>query len=221
MTWPIDIGVAPYYQDDSVVIFNADCRDILPLLEPGSVDLVLTDPPYGINYVHGEEHIPNASKLNGIPVIGDDKPFDPSPLMGFSKLILWGANNYADKLPPAAGWLVWDKRCMTVVNDQSDCELAWTNIRNTARIFYHVWDGFRRGPEKGIPRVHPTQKALGLMRWCLELAPSAEIILDPFLGSGTTARAAKDLGRKCIGIEISEAYCEIAAKRMAQMVLPI
>ncbi len=209
----------PYYEDESVRIYHGDCREILPLLEP--VDLVLTDPPYGIGYVHGAEYGPNASKFNDMPVVGDDVPFDPRPLLVFKNIILWGANHYADKLPPSGGWLIWDKRCMTVVNDQSDCEMAWTNIRNTARIYYHVWDGFRRGSEKDIPRVHPTQKALGLMRWCLELQPDAHTILDPFMGSGTTLRAAKDLGRKAIGIEIEEKYCEIAAKRMSQLVLPL
>ena len=69
--------------------------------------------------------------------------------------------------------------------------------------------------------VHPTQKPLALMRWCLEFFPNAKTILDPFMGSGTTLRAAKDLGRKAIGIEIEERYCEIAAKRMVQEVLPL
>jgi DNA modification methylase len=211
--------MTPYYQDDAVTIYHADCRDVLPTL--GAVDLVLTDPPYGINYVHGALNGPNASAFNGVAVVGDDTPFDPSFLLQYRRVILWGANHYADKLPPSGGWLVWDKRCNTVVNDQSDCEMAWTNIRRTTRIYYHVWDGFRRGPEKGEPRVHPTQKALGLMRWCLELAPDAGLILDPFMGSGTTLRAAKDLGRKAIGIEIEERYCEIAAKRMAQTAMAL
>ena len=210
---------APYYQDDAVTIFHADCRDILPLLEPGSVDLVLTDPPYGIGYMHGAEKQPHASRFNGVPVIGDDQPFDPAPFLGFPKVILFGANHYADRLPSSKGWIIWDKRVQTVVNDQSDCEMAWTNFMTTARVYYHVWDGFRRGPEKDTPRVHPTQKPVGLMRWCIGKAGNVQTILDPFAGSGTTGRAAKDLGRKALLVEVEERYCEIAAKRMLQGVL--
>jgi site-specific DNA-methyltransferase (adenine-specific) len=124
------------------------------------------------------------------------------------------------KLIASPGWLVWDKRCNTVVNRHSDCELAWTNFLTSARICYLVWDGFRRGGgEKGTPRVHPTQKPVELMKWCMLFAPDAKLILDPFMGSGTTLRAAKDLGRRAIGIEIEEKYCEIAAKRLSQGVL--
>lgn len=215
----------PYYDDGQITIYCGDCREILPLLAPGIVDLLLTDPPYGIGYVHGAALGPNASAFNGIPVIGDDSPFDPSAMLAYAdtaRLVLWGANHYADALPRSRGWLVWDKRCNTVVNDQSDCELAWTNFMTTARTFYHVWDGFRRaGREKHEQRFHPTQKPVALMTWCIELSKTTGVILDPFMGSGTTLRAAKDLGRRAIGIELSEAYCEIAARRLQQSVLPL
>ncbi len=209
----------PYYEHAGIVIYLGDCREILPQLEP--VNLILADPPYGIGYRHGAEKGPNASKFNNCPIVGDDIPFDPDFIISMNvPAILWGGNNYATRLPNSGGWLIWDKRVGTVVNDQSDCEIAWTNLFKTARVFYHVWDGFRRGPERNTPRVHPSQKPILLMKWCLGFAPEAEITLDPFMGSGTTLRAAKDLERKAIGIEIEEKYCEIAAKRLEQEVLP-
>jgi len=213
----------PYYDDgNGIVIYNSDCRLILPHLEP--VDLVLTDPPYGIGYVHGAENIPNATKFQGVAVHGDDKPFDPSPWLQFPVSIMWGANHYANRLPGGGRWLVWDKRAGTKTygKDMSDVELAWiSGPRRADRLFAHLWDGFLKDSEKGVDRVHPTQKPVALMHWCLSFYPDAQTILDPFMGSGTTLRAAKDLGRKCIGIEIEERYCEIAAKRLAQEVLPL
>ena len=212
----------PYYDDgNGIVIYNSDCRLILPHLEP--VDLVLTDPPYGIGYVHGSINIPNATKFAGVAVVGDDQPFDPTFLLGFPQVILWGANHFKQHLPSGGRWLAWDKRCGVVPErDQSDMEIGWcSGPRKPDRMFRHVWDGFLKDSEMGQVRMHPTQKPVQLMQWCLSFAPDAGTILDPFMGSGTTLRAAKDLGRKCIGIEIEEKYCEIAAKRLAQEVLPL
>jgi site-specific DNA-methyltransferase (adenine-specific) len=211
--------MTPYYEEKGITIYHGDCREILPTLE--KVDLLLTDPPYGINYKHGIAKGPNASKFDGKTIHGDDKPFDPLFLLHFEKLILWGANNYSSRLPQSGGWFVWDKRCGSVVNDMSDCELAWTNLMNTARMFYHVWDGFRRGSQTGVDRLHPTEKPISLMKWCILQAKKADTILDPFMGSGTTLRAAKDLGRKAVGIEIEERYCEIAVKRLSQEVFAL
>ncbi len=209
---------------DGITLYYADCRDILPLLEPGSVDLVLTDPPYGMNndtdYTrfsggHRDSIAKRGMGRNyGAPIVGDDMPFDPSPWMSFPAAILWGANHYWSRLPVGAT-LVWIKR-----NDDafgsflSDAELAWEKggcgvfCRRDLSMNAHTRE-----------RQHPNQKPLGLMHWCLERHPSAPVILDPFCGSGTTLRAAKDLGRRCIGIEIEERYCEIAAQRLRQEVL--
>lgn len=206
---------------DGCCVIWGDCREALPLLPKGSVDLVLTDPPYGINYTHSADRSVWASKHNEIPIIGDDKPFDPRPLLTFPEVILWGANHYADRLPPSKGWIIWDKRCNTAQNDQSDCEIAWTTLLQTARIFYHMWMGFAKDSEQGIARVHPTQKPIALMRWCLGLAGMAQTVLDPYLGSGTTAVACKMLGRKCVGIEISEEYVRIACRRLDATTPPL
>ena len=207
--------IKPYYEKDGIVIYHGDCREILPTLEP--VDLVLTDPPYGINYKHGGGAYRNAPTVLEA-VIGDTELFDPSFLP--EPMIVWGASHYRKYLPDGGRWLVWDKREDYIPErDQADCEIAWCSVSGVDRMFRHYWDGFNRKSERGIPRVHPTQKPIVLMKWCMDFFPDAEIILDPFMGSGTTLRAAKDLGRRAIGIEIEERYCEIAAKRMAQAVL--
>jgi site-specific DNA-methyltransferase (adenine-specific) len=207
--------IKPYYQDDAVTIYHGDCHEILPTLD--SVDLVLTDPPYGIAYQHRGRRNGTTMGFDGQHVTGDDQPFDPVPWLQFPRVILWGGNHYADQLPVSRGWLVWDKRVGIPPNDQSDCELAWTNFLTVARLYSRYWNGGAISEA----RFHPTQKPIALMRWCLGLVPDAQIVFDPFMGSGTTLRAAKDLGRKAIGIEIEERYCEIAADRMSQMVMAL
>jgi site-specific DNA-methyltransferase (adenine-specific) len=210
----------PYFQDESVTIYHADCRDILPLLP--KVGLVLTDPPYGIAHPtdyasRGRGKLANCRDY--APVYGDDGPFDPAAWLGMDvPLILWGGNHYASRLPDSDGWLVWDKQRPEAL-DQSTCELAWTNCIHGVRIFHWLWNGMMRRGDEDL--VHPTQKPVALFKWCLQWLSDARLILDPFMGSGTTLRAAKDLGRKAIGIEIEEKYCEIAAKRMSQSVMAL
>lgn len=211
----------PYFQDDAVTIYHGDCREIVPLL--GRFDAVITDPPYGIGYVHSGRGgcAARSTRFGGVSVRGDNEPFDPRPWLSFPSVILWGANHYADLLPRSSGWLVWDKRGGMASNDQSDCELAWTNVITVARLRTQVWNGMiTSGEQRGLRRVHPTQKPVELMAWCITLAGDVQTILDPFAGSGTTGRAAKDLGRKAVLIELEERYCEIAARRMGQEVLP-
>lgn len=209
----------PYFERDGQKIFLGDAREILPAL--GKFDVLITDPPYGIGYVHGAINIPNATRFAGVPVIGDDVPFDPSFLLGFDKISLFGVDHYAPRLPDGR-WMVWDKRCQVVPQrDQSDCEFIWMrgSSGSPSRIFYHVWDGFLKDSERGQRREHPTQKPITLMKWCLSFFPETETLIDPFMGSGTTLVAARDLGMKATGIELEEKYCEIAARRLEQQVL--
>jgi len=212
--------VKPYYESGGITIYHGDCREILPAgLE---YDTVISDPPYGIHY--NEEDEPQAKHVAShrcqvASVFGDDKPFDPRPWID-RPAILWGANCYSDKLPALPTWLVWDKVTRNGLKLRiAECEFAWTNCVARSQVFRYLWSGAYRQEERG-EYWHPTQKPVDLMRWCISLArPVPTIILDPFMGSGTTLRAAKDLGRKAIGIEIEEKYCEIAALRLQQQVI--
>jgi tRNA G10 N-methylase Trm11 len=216
----------PYYQDDSCTIYHADCRDVLPELP--KVDLVLTDPPYGIGYVMKERITGKGNrrvKMKGhAPIVGDDRPFNPSHLLELGECILFGGNYFYDKLPPNGGWFVWDKTGGGRGPDDnfSDVEMAWISFEKKMHLFRHLWKGLTRDSEAGEHVVHPTQKPIFMMKYIIQKWTIAdEMILDPYMGSGPTLRAAKDLGRKAIGIEIEEKYCEIAAKRLAQEVLPL
>jgi site-specific DNA-methyltransferase (adenine-specific) len=204
----------PYYQDDSCIIYHGDCRKLLPSLE--EVDLVLTDPPYGIASIWqgGKGHgWGNARKQAVVRNGWDGQPPDNATiqlvLTKARDAVIWGGNHF--DLPKSRGWLVWNKpeRNFTL----AEAELAWTTRDAIIRV--------RDLPRSEIGRLHPTQKPVSLMRWCLGFFPEAQSVLDPFMGSGTTLRAAKDLGRKAIGIEIEESYCEIAANRLAQEVLAL
>ena len=215
--------VKPFYQDDAVTIYHGDCRDILPRLEP--VDLVLTDPPYGIGEAAGKNK--SRSKIAVSKDFGDsswdDKPIEDTLMDEVRKAgrtqIIFGGNYY--KLPPSSCWLIWDKE--NGATSFADCEMAWTNMNKATRLLRSRWQGMLQADMKNKEfRWHPTQKPLAVIRWCISQAPNnTETILDPFMGSGTILRAAKDLRRKAIGIEIEEEYCEIAATRMAQMVLEL
>lgn len=212
--------IAPYYQDSAVTIYHGDCREVLPTLP--KVDFVLTDPPYGIGYNREEEpqskHV-FSHRGQVASVVGDNEAFDPSPWVR-GPFILWGANNYASRLPDSLIWLCWDKVTRNGLDLRiGECEFAATNCVGRTRVFRYLWSGGYREGEHGV-FVHPTQKPVALMTWCLSLpgVPSG-IVLDPYCGSGPTLRAAKDLGRKAIGIEIEERYCETAARRCSQEVL--
>lgn len=209
----------PYYQHGGITIYHGNALEVLPSLEP--VDLVLTDPPYGIGHRRGQcRDRGKGLSLGASRIIGDDSHFDPSPWLSFPEVIMWGANFYADKLP-AGRWLVWDKQCHGGSGDFSEAEIAWHSRGRAIKIFRHMWLGVQRASEVGMSRLHPTQKPEVLMAWCIKQAQATGVILDPFMGSGTTLRAAKDLGRQAVGIEICEAYCEIAARRLSQEVLPL
>ena len=214
----------PYYQKDGITIYCGDCLEVLPHLP--KVDLVLADPPYGIGFVvpaavvgKGNRRIQMGGKP---PVYGDDKPFDPSHLTGLGRCVLWGANYYSADLPSCGGWIIWDKTGGGRGPDNSfaDVEMAWTSFNKTPQIYRHLWKGLVRDSEAGDKVLHPTQKPVALMEWILaKWTERGDTVLDPYTGSGPILLAAKNLGRRAIGIEIEEKYCEIAVKRLAQGVL--
>jgi DNA modification methylase len=214
----------PYYQDEQSTIYLGDCRDILPELP--KVDLVLTDPPYGIDE--------NSDKNNSRGGCANpknygeyhwDKKIDEYLialiLLKGRNSIIWGGNYYANWLKPSTCWLVWYKDNGT--NDFADCELAWTSFSTAVRYFKYRWNGMIQENMKDKEfRFHPTQKPVPLMNWVLsKYSEVTDLVLDPFMGSGTTLVAAKKLGRKAIGIEISEKYCEIAVNRLRQTVMDL
>ena len=126
------------------------------------------------------------------------------------EMIVWGGNYY--NLPPVRGWLAWDK---IQEHSSGHFELAWTDLDIPTRSFRMS----RVEAYSKMNKAHPTQKPVQLMCWCIGLAGNPQSILDPFMGSGTTLVAAKNLGRKAIGIEIEEKYCAIAVDRLRQGVL--
>lgn len=219
-----------YYQDGIVTIYHGDCREILPSLS--DIDLILTDPPYGISAnVKGESSRRGEREFKGMVVKpkdwrvieGDDQPFDPAPFLVYPEVVLFGANHFCSKLPDASCWIVWDKREGGKSDDNADCELAWTNFKGPARLYHHLWRGWMRAGRENIAisgdKLHPFQKPVGLMKFCLKFSKTTGIVCDPFMGSGTTLLAAKESGREAVGIEIDERDCEIAARRMSQGVL--
>lgn len=208
-------------------LYLGDCREILPSLP--KVDLVLTDPPYGIgesgkkNDSRGK---PFGSRVDAkntkgtfvAPVDYGDFDWDQLPasddlisasVAAAKNSIIFGGNYFS--LPPASKWLVWDKLNS---GDFADCELAWTNMPGAVRIFKHMWNGMLRDSERGSQRVHPTQKPVVVMEWCVSQAKDAESVADPFMGSGTTGVACANMGKSFYGIEREPKYFEIACRRI-------
>ena len=196
------------------------------------IDLVLTDPPYGVGertdrLSKGRTNLARANDF--APIHGDNEPFDPAHLLTFPRVVLFGANYYADRLPVTGSWLVWDKldglttdKRLVGFDDNADLEMAWTNLGGPARLIRHRWKGMVKGSEQGASRIHPTQKPIALMARIIAWQTEPWMrILDPYMGSGSTLRAAKDHGRAAIGIEIEERYCQASAERCAQEVLAV
>ena len=201
--------------------------DALAIFEEATVGVtaLVSDPPYGIGNVgvhsggglrgihskQGSRH--KESPGNRRRIAGDNEPFDPSPWLDFPFVLLWGANHFSQRLPHGR-WIAWDKLDGREAWDSfSDVEFAWRNSRGKDEIVRHLWKGLCQAGA-GVKRHHPTQKPVELMRWCLRDVPPDALVLDPYLGSGTTGVAALQTGRRFVGVELDEEYCEVAARRL-------
>ena len=202
-------------------LYLGDCREILPTL--GVFDLLLTDPPYGIKRARGMGgggggFYPERFHKKYTGDWDNERPDRETLLLclgAADRHIVWGGNYFSDVLTQRSKWLVWDK--MQTMPSYSDAELAWTSLDGVAVKMLRYSGNGLMAVEKD--RVHPTQKPVELMKWCITLSAEPKTIVDPFAGSGTTGRAAKDMGLKCTLIEREERYCEETVKRMRQEVL--
>jgi len=231
------IGIKPYYQDEWCVIYHADCRDILPLIPDKSIDLVLTDPPYNVGKNYGGENLSHDEMaafysdwmcLTRQTMIEGASIYCCSSqswlgqvwlwfrvIYKFIRLIIWYAENAAGVMNPYF-YYHWQPLLFGCKGDNP----AVFNRQN-AITGRDVWEAnvltSRTDP---CTAVHPTRKPVKLMDNAILISSNRQqIILDPFLGSGTTCYCAKKLNRYSIGIEIEEKYCEIAAKRCSQSVM--
>jgi len=213
----------PYYQDASVTIYHGDCREVLPSL--GADLSIVSDPPYGMKWNADSTRFSGGSRmlLSGVKrkaVANDDKPFDPSPLMAYSSVVLFGANHFPQHLQPGT-WLIWTKKPAARYGSfLSDAEIAWMKGGRGVYVREFQWEGINRAEERG-EHFHPTQKPAAIMRWCIEMGGGTHTVCDPYMGSGSTLVAAKSLGRSVVGIELDEDYCEIAARRCSQETLDL
>jgi len=199
--------MTPYYERDGITIYHGDCRDILPTLPP--VDLVLTDPPYGVGKADWDALLP----LDWLILCRRI-----SPIVAFTPGV-----THMYSYPPPDWPLCWARPASVQRNGLGGFN-NWEPILVYGKRVVAV-DLFLKshgGDDDNLAAKHDCPKPLSLMRWLTSaLSDEGQTILDPFMGSGTTLRAAKDLGRKAIGIEIEERYCEIAVKRLAQEVLAL
>lgn len=205
--------------------------NVAKLIINNNVDLLLTDPPYGIDIVQNERVGTNKQGQGLAPatkyqtIKGDDKPFDPRFLLAISdKIILFGGNHYASQLPDNSHWLVWDKKSGKAADGNffSDAELLWTNIkdRKNTVIYRYLWSGMLREGKRSIElkrRVHPTQKPVGLLAQIItDYTKKDDKVLDLYHGSGSTLIACEQINRDCLAMEIDPGYVDVAVKRWEQ-----
>jgi len=214
--------IKSYFETELGKLYNGDCLEVMQEMDDNGIDLVLTDPPYGIKtamtgktgkvggghvvpsteygYQEWDKKIPNKIYFDEMKRIGKNQ-------------IIFGGNYFAEYLDNSPCWIVWDKH---ITGNFADCELAWTSFKRAIKRYSILWNGMLR-VEKEYKRTHPTQKPIRLFCHILEdFTKGNDLICDPYLGSGTTAIACERFNRKWIGIEISKQYCDIAVQRIKQ-----
>lgn len=190
------------------------------LMDGAMVDMVYTDPPYGVSIVGKNGHV-GGGKLAKVgtyaPIAGDDtidvalEAIQVIKTLGAKIEIIWGGNYYANALENSSCWIVWDKDNS---GNFADAELAWTNQDTAVRIFKHTWNGMIKASEHGQKRVHPTQKPVKLSEWCFDqYGAKAKTVLDLFCGSGSTLIACESKGKVGYMMELSPHYCDVIVKR--------
>ncbi len=268
MNWNgLELPDKPYYQDDAVVIYHADCREILPLIPDKSIDLVLTDPPYGITSCSWDAVIPfeqmwrcflPAVKDNAGIIFTASQPFSSAlvmskpelfrhewiykkrcasnfaqasyaPMKEHESILVFGkqkVNFYPQKETRVGSGAERVKHKFSEATRHKSGEFVgkmdgeFNDTADTLRFPSSVQEFNNRA--SGDRGLHPTQKPVELFKYLIQTySLENNIILDPFLGSGTTLVCAKKLGRKAIGIEIEEKYCQIAVERLRQSVMPL
>lgn len=215
-----------------------DCTNdgvINRLMGSNRIDLIITDPPYGIDIIKNSPRLREGKNLGTIgaenkakigrykPVAGDDTTDIARAFYekwkGFSDgQIIFGGNYFTDFLPPSRGWIVWDKK--NGGTTFADAEIAWTSFDKSIRLYEFLWSGMRRGGprrDEGKLRSHPTQKPVGLLLDIIsEWAGEVSIIGDPFLGSGSSLIACEKTGKACYGIEIDPYYVDVIVQRYVE-----
>lgn len=203
-------------------LYLGDCMDILPTLP--KVDAVITDPPYGMDWDTDSTRFTGSSVKRGRGrkdwglIHEDGHPFDPAAWLSFPKVVMFGANHYAQRLSVGTT-LIWIKKADHLFGSfLSDAEIAWMKGGHGVYCYRKQFPPPSRAAEAGGEAAHPTQKPVGLMSWCMEMAKvkPKQIVLDPYMGSGTTGVACAQMGRKFIGIEREPRYFDIACKRIEQ-----
>jgi site-specific DNA-methyltransferase (adenine-specific) len=205
---------------------STDSDAVAKLMDGKKAELLLTDPPYGIDYgnqlIKGDEFKEKTNKHGwrnfGNPEWDKSKP-ESGVLQYFCQItdnqIIWGGNYFTDDLPPTMGWLIWDKgqRGFSL----ADGEMAWTSFNNALRI-----KEYARAKANREEKNHPTQKPIEILNWCFEYADrhskqEIKLVLDAYLGSGSTMVAAHQLNRKCYGMELDPKYCQVIVDRMIKL----
>lgn len=212
------------YDRNGVRVYWGRAEKVYTVIDPRNNALLLTDPPYGVDEKtnRGERQRTALAKAkNFASVMNDDKPFDPSYLLEFNRIILFGANYFAEKLPRSPSWLIWDKlnglnsKREVGFNDNADVEMAWSNLGGPARIIPCRWMGIMKETEQREARVHPTQKPIILMQRIIEyFGKTNELIVDPYAGSGSTGIGALRAGHPAVLIEAVYDYVETIIRRL-------
>lgn len=205
-----------YYDNDLVSLYLGPCEEVVEALPAEHVDLLLTDPPYGIKV--GTTRRSKGADRDFNPIIGDGEEFNPAHLLKFERCIIFGGN-FMPLLcsTPTKSWLIWNKVDGLTTDKHSvgfgltfaEAELAWTRgVMPNMKIVGHQWIGWNKASEKAEQRIHPTQKPVALMEAIIsEFTKPGDVVFDPYAGSGSTLLAASRLGRRAIGVEMEEEYC--------------